>query len=172
MWLYTSLVCTGSAIHLLLLRRWPVVPARLQVLGQVPLGLGPIAAHRSCHARVRYEYQVDGMTCVGTRLSPWKRVASGFGRALLPLQTGGLQAQTAVQAIHHRRRHDKAYLRRPGWGGIGLLLLLAAAGPLACTGATTAWAESRGGVSAVTFACVHCPGPALSAAWTSPFQGR
>jgi hypothetical protein len=130
MWLYTSLVCTGCAIHLLLLRRWPVVQARLRVLEPARFGAESIAAHRHWRNRVQFEYEVAGRAYVGTRLSPWKMVASGVGRLLLPLQARGLQAQMVVQAIHHPRRHDKAYLRRPGWGGIGLLLLLAAAGPL------------------------------------------
>jgi len=130
-WLYISLTCGGSAVHLLLLRRWPQVPARLRGLEQAPVGLEPVSAQRHYRLRVEYEYQVGGQTYLGTRLSPWKMTASGVARLLLALQARQLHAGEPLRAIHHPRRPHRSYLRRPGWGGIGFLLLLAAAGPLA-----------------------------------------
>lgn len=131
MWMYASLCCGYGAWYLLRIRRWPAVAGTLRMLEQRQIGVALLRAERTYRMKADYEYEVDGRRYRGSWVTAWPLAASGALRGLLELQRLGVHVDgDRVRVLHHPTRHHRAFLVRPGWFGIGFLLVLALLPPL------------------------------------------
>jgi hypothetical protein len=114
---YVLIIMTGTAIHLHCIAQWP--SARGQLLHSTTRALGGcnvVQSRQDFIPEVRYEYEVNGSTYTGTRLSPWQVSASWNLRFLLALRLRRVarSSDDAVTVYYHPQRPHRSYLLRSG----------------------------------------------------------
>lgn len=108
----TYTLCMGSIsiIGCIHIRRWPQTKGVLLEDGVTSFGTH---TERTYHARVRYEYYVDGKRHIGSRLSP--TFISATGTRIAQWQKSGIQRHGSggVTVFYSPARPHKSYLIKP-----------------------------------------------------------
>ena len=124
---YCGVLGIVSLVYQLRIRTWPSTRGVLAQEGVVQWGGAEwVKSEQQYKLKASYQYQVDGRTFEGHRVSPWVMVASHNARALLEAQRKGLErhADGTVSVFYNPRRPGKSYLIRPGLAGLLVTLCL------------------------------------------------
>ncbi len=131
--LYGFLVCSWSAVYQLRIRGWPSVRGRLLDVGIRRFGAdSSLTADRTYTVRSLYEYEVDGRTYEGKRVSSWIVLASHNARSVLRIQMKGIESfEDGGVTVHFDPKNPaKSFLIKPGTLGLLLTSVIAAGVPL------------------------------------------
>ena len=134
---FTVVVMSAGALYSVVyqyrIRQWPDTEGTLQKAGTRHFGSS--AQHTSEQEYVSdalYSYTVEGEKYTGTRVSPWKIVASHNARGILERQLKSItQLPTGKVAVYYNPlKPEKSFLIKPGIPGLVLTVLLAVLPPL------------------------------------------
>lgn len=126
--IYFLVVCAFSLRHQLRMRAWPETRGKLLYSRMEHVaGFEWDPSDKSYAADALYEYQVDGKTYQGKKISPWVMVASHNARFVLQKQLRRIEAGPAneVCVYYNPRKPSQAVLIKPGNAGIAVTVIVA-----------------------------------------------
>ncbi len=126
--IYTLLMCAYSIWYQLRLQAWPETRGKL-----INRGLAHVAGFewdpgdKLYATDALYEYQVDGQTYQGQKISPWVMVASHNVRSVLWKQLSRLEVgpENTVSIYYNPQKPAQAILIKPGNIGIAITVCIA-----------------------------------------------
>ncbi len=109
---YSLLVGAFSLFHYTRIGRWPSVIGALNsaaVAGQTP---SAVSSDRNYSAEVSYQYNIEGKSYEGSRLSPFLVMATHNLRSLIRHQMKGIEIiqDGGVRVFYNPARPEKSYL--------------------------------------------------------------
>ena len=125
--IYTIVICTYSLVFQIRIRYWPSTLGELAEIGAEKFGAKVlIKANQDYVGKALYQYDVSGVTYLGTRISPWVFVASHNARFVLEKQMASVQITPdgKVKVFYNPNNPQKSYLIIAGRVGIGITLLI------------------------------------------------
>lgn len=121
-----AIAALASLIYQLRIALWPKTPAQLLEADINEFGSTEYnAQERDARVQVRYRYNVDGESFIGTRVSAWSLTAAGAGKIALEAQIQKLQDQSDLCASYNPARPEKSFLQAPGLFGMILTSIYA-----------------------------------------------
>lgn len=120
-----GVACLHSLVYQLRIDRWPTVRGRVRDAGVTAAGGGSTGPTQMYVETLEYDYRVDGVDHVGTRLSPWVVSASHNARGFLAWRMRGLEPGATVEVVYNPRQPTASFLRRSGPVGKAVTILMA-----------------------------------------------
>ena len=132
--LYALLVLGYSVMHQLNLRKWSCTQGHLLRERIARFGAKEwITANQDYHLDALYQYEVNGKTYTGSRVSPWIMVASHNVKSLLHRQLDGIEKTPdgAITVYFDPKNPRRSLLIKPGTLGLSIIASLSVL-PVAC----------------------------------------
>lgn len=123
---YAWLMCTISVIWQIRVSRWPFVAGRLLRHGLEKVGREAVRVEQAYQASAVYEYEVDGQSYTGSRVSYLVMTGSGGFKNVGETQLKGIQRlpDGSVKVFYNPRRPKKSMLVIPGVTSITVTFVL------------------------------------------------
>ena len=125
---YTMVVCLYSLIFQVRTRTWPSTEGELSSLSVKKFGAtDPILSDQDYKSTALYQYEVDGVSLEGTKVSPWVFVTSHNARVILEKQMKSIQhlPDGKVKVFYNPRKPKKSFLIVAGRVGIAVTIAIA-----------------------------------------------
>jgi len=124
---YTLILCSGSLIYQIRMRRWPDTKGQLVESGIRKFGgTERVTSNQDYVSKALYHYDVSGITYDGSRISPWVFVASHNARFVLEKQMSSIQRYSdgSVKVFYNLSNPKKSFLIIAGKAGLLVTLTI------------------------------------------------